>query len=491
MAKVHPVTKNGTWSTENHICQHTVGKYNPILSIKIGNTNIKTKISENEVKNVSNDDTNISDSDDNDSLEFEKTQHRQKADLRMELFKKILCNEEVESNVTKFCVSIVVCILVTSASSFAFTLIPVHNLMLYPSYWYEFIFQGITWCIWIGIFYTYVNGYYLNIEYIKGIRHTVVFFLAMIMSAVLVFICVYFIWTCALHFCFPMPFLGHAVYFSINFVAIILFWLRFPIGWKKNSRFRRRLKFWTLGISYAILIPVQYQLASILIIKYQNEYQPVFALLFDVLRELNSWVVSKIISQTATGDESEAQLVVSCSVGIGHTVLICYFLGSSATLGTSLLLIGLDFFINIYLSLQIVWITKRRPENIEKHIDLLQELARNELIEFVTPLSFLIVFVLAYYGPNSELIGDVGATIWHFEEVNNINESISIILLFFSLDLCSTVVSSIILWGFCKISLFKACTALQAEYGKVVGALLGIFLFTVSRMRAFKNDLNC
>jgi hypothetical protein len=232
-------------------------------------------------------------------------------------------------------------------------------------------------------------------------------------------------------------------------------------------------------------------LASVLLNKYQNEYQPVFVLLFDVLRELNSWVLSKITNQTATGDESGAQFVSSCSVGISHTVMLCYFMGSSATLETSLLLIGLDFFINIYLTLRIVWITKRRPENIEKQIDLLQELARNELIEFIAPLSFLIAFVFAYYGPNSELIGDVGATIWQFVEVEDIKETISIILLFFSIDLCSSVVSAIILWVFCKISLFRACIALQAEYGKVMGTWTGICLLTVSRMEFFQNDLNC
>ena len=246
-----------------------------------------------------------------------------------------------------------------------------------------------------------------------------------------------------------------------------------------------------VGVIFALLVPLQYQFGSILINKYQNEYQPIFALLFDVIRELNSWFLDKFIPHVATGDETSAHYVGACAIGIAHTVMICYFLGSSATLETSLLLIALDFFINIYLTLRIVWIKKRRPKNIQKQIELLQELARNESIEFIVPIAFLIAFVLAYYGPNSELIGDAGATIWQFVAVEDIKETLKMILLFFSIDLCSSVVSAIILWVFCKISLFRACIALQAEYGKVMGTWTGICLLTVSRMEFFQNDLNC
>jgi hypothetical protein len=87
------------------------------------------------------------------------------------------------------------------------------------------------------------------------------------------------------------------------------------------------------------------------------------------------------------------------------------------------------------------------------------------------------------------LIGDAGATIWQFVAVEDIKETLKMILLFFSIDLCSTVVSSITLWGFCKISLFKAFMALQTEYGSVMCALIGLCVLTVS-MESFKNDLN-
>jgi hypothetical protein len=219
-----------------------------------------------------------------------------------------------------------------------------------------------------------------------------------------------------------------------------------------------------------------------LLFNYQNVYQPIIALLFIIIRELNGWIVSKFITKIASGDEPGAQFVGSSVIGISNTVMIFYQVGSSATLETSYFIMGLDFAINIYLTLRIVWVRKRRSQDIEKHIDLVEELARNELIEFLAPLAFVIVFVVAYYGPNSRIFGGVGVTIWQFVAIEDIKETMGIFVAFFFIDFCSGVVSSIILWVFCKFNLFKAIIVLQKEWGVVICVVLGFFVITVSKV---------
>ena len=109
------------------------------------------------------------------------------------------------------------------------------------------------------------------------------------------------------------------------------------------------------------------------------------------------------------------------------------------------------------------------------HIEQLQDLAINEMVEVVVPLCYLLCFASAYFGPNAELIGDIKNSYWHYSAVadDDVLRSISYVVMFFVVDVCSLVVSAYLLWTFCKISLYKACTAVQQEFG-------GVFSFTLA-----------
>ena len=69
--------------------------------------------------------------------------------------------------------------------------------------------------------------------------------------------------------------------------------------------------------------------------------------------------------------------------------------------------------------------------DIEKQIDLLKALARHELVEFMVPLAFLFLFVIAYYGPNCGLFFNICAAIWQYVAIEDINVTIKIVLLLF------------------------------------------------------------
>ena len=227
-------------------------------------------------------------------------------------------------------------------------------------------------------------------------------------------------------------------------------------------------------------IHFQYNFGSKLLMRYQNEYQPILAMLLIGIREINSWISEKMISKMACGDESGAQFVGSTAIGINHAVFMCYIIGSAATLETSILLLVVDFVINMFLSIKVIWMRKWRHDDIQKQSDLLQELARNELIEILVPLIFLIALISAYYGPNSMLIGNVGATIWQYVAIENIHDTIIIILALFLADLSSTVINSILLWICCQINLLKAIIAVAKEYGRVICIILGGGVYGVS-----------
>ena len=53
--------------------------------------------------------------------------------------------------------------------------------------------------------------------------------------------------------------------------------------------------------------------------------------------------------------------------------------------------------------------------------DDLDQLVLTERIETVIPLLFISTFLMAFYGPNAELIGNVKLTLWQYEAVTDIN----------------------------------------------------------------------
>jgi len=182
----------------------------------------------------------------------------------------------------------------------------------------------------------------------------------------------------------------------------------------------------------------------------------------------------------ACGDEPGAEVTGFLQVGLRHSMQLCYTLGTISVAETEWFLIGFDFFFNIYLSLKIVWVKNRRPEDIDEQINLIQQLAISELTEFIAPLSFMIAFIFGYYGPNGQLIGNIAATIWQYEAIEDVLGFLKTVLIFFFVDFGSTIVTSIILWIYCKINLFTAIIAMEKEYGTTICILLCFFLTTVS-----------
>ena len=227
----------------------------------------------------------------------------------------------------------------------------------------------------------------------------------------------------------------------------------------------KKLKFLYISVLWGLSLNYQYTIYQKVLQFTQNtNYQPIAALVLVLIRELALWVNSKLIHKSANGDEQSAQLITGYSIAGRHGIQICTTVGGIASPNTVYVLLGIDFSINVYLAVKIVWLRKRRSDQIDKQIDLLQELALNELIEFVLPLAYIGAQILGYYGPNAENLVDVGADIWTSAPIKNLWDTTSTVLWFFACDFGSTVLTGILLWSFCKINLLQAFATLDKEF---------------------------
>ena len=98
----------------------------------------------------------------------------------------------------------------------------------------------------------------------------------------------------------------------------------------------------------------------------------------------------------------------------------------------------------------------------------------------MVPILYLLCFTIAYFGPNSALIGNVGSSKWQYQAVEDFGYSFSLVFIFCLVDVCSAIIGAILLWCFCGIKLHRAYVEIQNEFGIAFSFILGTNLNGVS-----------
>ena len=213
------------------------------------------------------------------------------------------------------------------------------------------------------------------------------------------------------------------------------------------------------------------------------QYQPIIALALPALREANIWIAIKYAKKSARFDLRGATIILKYTYSIAYTLMLCNLIGTIATEATSWMLIVLDFFLNIYLAIRLVWLKKRHPNKLQEQIDVIQDLGLYELAEFLGSASFLLVLGLTYFGPNANLFGNIRRSIWTFKAIDDINETLINIGKFFAADFSSTIICAVILRVYCQINLWNILLQLQKEFGKYFVMCLARYMIAVSITR--------
>ena len=416
------------------------------------------------------------------AIQLEKIKHEWKLNVRNQTFTKILVNESLQINWPRFCLQILATILLTASISSFITVIPFHNTVLYPEYWYESMIQLIPNSISWAVFYALMDAYFLNCIFIKEIRYVLKMCLASNILKVILYCTLYYYWTQYMGLNWPIFYVGFLVPFPQMFLSVGMVWFRCSLEWRKNPAFRKRLKTCMWMNAWGFAINFQYLIATSIIKKLQgNDFQPIMALVLILIREGNGYVFSKFLRKTSSGDEPGAQIVGSYYLGGRHSLQVCIYIGSKANLSTAYMLMGIDFLTNIYLAVKTIWIHKKHPDNTAKQIDLLQELSLNEIGEFIMPLGYVLVQTIAYFGPNSDKLNDVGVDWWNTDKIEDIWGSNIAILEFFVIDFASTIISGLMLWNFCGINLPKAMASMFNEFFLPLAAITAYWTMNVRK----------
>ena len=269
---------------------------------------------------------------------------------------------------------------------------------------------------------------------------------------------------------------------------------------RTDSHFKKRFGFYFVAQCLRPIAAWLYAFLGTAFLKAPKEYQWIIGIFTPLVRELFVWTLLEV-SYKASGISNLTRLIqgnhgshskypqklkLSCIhyMGSRHALFLAVVMGSVATSATTNVIIALDFFINVYLGMKIIYLLKYSKKENSRIIaqEELQELVMNERVETIIPLTYILCFLLGYYGPNAEWLGNIQLTLWQFQGVTNVRTFLETLFLLVSIDFMSGIINGLILWKICKINIFKTLLDIQKEFWIVMAIQEG-YLFCEVKSR--------
>ena len=372
------------------------------------------------------------------------------------------------------------------ATNIPAALIPLHNVIIYPEYWYESLVILIPFLSWQNLNQSVQMAIFMNLALPMRARNLMTSSIVMITYCILIHTTTFWLWTEILNLQYPIPRSLIPWAFSSYCVSFFYMWFKIPLHWRKTKDLRRRTMYFIfLTIYPTFFFKLQMEVVEKLLTSSQGAMQILISLLLPCIRELNIWIVSKLSVKVANGDADGANIINKFALSTRYTNILCVILGSSTSETITWLLIGTDFIANVIVCIRIVWIKKKNAGKIGHMIELVNELCLYQMAEFAVPAVFLIIFSLLAYGPNCHLIGNLCNGYWQFEPINDIPMAILNMVTLLLVDLLSILVTAIVLKVFCQINILGVFMELLKEYHFVFGAILGMRMSAVSLKSQF------
>ena len=108
------------------------------------------------------------------------------------------------------------------------------------------------------------------------------------------------------------------------------------------------------------------------------------------------------------------------------------------------------------------------------------ELALVEIIEFAVPMNYIVMLVIAMYGPNSSILGNYGNGYWQFKAIESLDKYLLAAFEMFIVDCCSFLVGSFILWRFCSINFLREVCHQMKKHWFLISLAMATNLLSVS-----------
>ena len=380
--------------------------------------------------------------------------------------------------------ALIMCIL----GSCTATLIPLHNVVIYPEFWYEVLVPLTAHFVIYAAFNTVRVKMVFRFPLKKLVSIGLDFLFTSILFCIIIICSGHMLWTPYLGFIEPLPFKCVLMVYCISFVSLarLIFILKQELG--MDAFVKRRIFGYICFILWHSFINVQLIAARKLFDVIPLDYQGVLAIVILVSKEINGRVIDKFTTMAAASEDVfDVKIVGKVTTNLQFSLWIAICLALSASLVTSYLFLGIGFCLNLKTCYDAIkWHRKVSVETNNSETtqsfknEALTELILNETVEVFAPCASIGSFLIAYYGPNYGILGNVGCSYWTFQAPKNLIDLFTPVLLMTVIDTGSAVVAGIALWKFCRINIFwKYCEVIQ-QFWLIIGWYGSFMLSAVS-----------
>jgi len=362
--------------------------------------------------------------------------------------------------------------------------------MEYPAYWWDLIIPAsLGYSLYIALNSQLECKLIFRFDFLDNFRLFVRLYVVTVLAGIISFCTSHLIWTVWLGNHHPVPFTGLIGWF-MNLVHFVHLWFEFPSEARKEPSVRRRIRYYFLYRLWFLFYGLQKLTLKIMFDKIPIVIQWIMAIIFPLVRELNLWILSKLLEKSANYNSTIGlvpKLTATVAVNIVHAFFVAMMLANSSTEITSYAILAVEFILNLYASYQIIKLHRKTVSKdcleteailIEKKEETVQ-LCAIETVEFLVPLVYTITFLIAYYGPNATIIGNIRNSYWQYSEVEDVGHFVAELIKMFFVDLASLVISGIIFWKVASLNFLQEGYKMMDLYWPLISVKVGGKIFQV------------
>ena len=350
------------------------------------------------------------------------------------------------------------------------SLIPRHNSILCPEYWYEIDIPVV-----IAMFFSsttlIINCHvFINRQSLTSVSVILKIWLMYVTGFIVPSTVSYIVWSIYLQYNHPMPLLGLCYLISWIFVLCST-WFIFPSQLLHEDAFREKLKTFMLYSLWWLVMNIQRVVLTIVFKNISIYVQWIFALMIPCLREGNKRLLCRLVHKMAGSDDERANVLVGINVNVYYALFSAINL-SGGEIATVISMVAVDFLLHLKLTYNYIQLQNQVEEaDVNKNKELktdkkktIMKLVLAEMCEGMVPLCYAIGYCMIYYGPNSGIFGNVGISIWGYKKVEDVQWLFIILFLLFSIDTLSVAVNAYCLRIFCGFNIVQEFARVLKQY---------------------------
>jgi hypothetical protein len=399
------------------------------------------------------------------------------------LFWRIISGKE-EDQISYYCgLYGILCLMVVLTLLAIQLLVPKHNVITFPEYWYElpisFIIENFFGKSLLVVF---SSSILFNTSYTLSWKAFWYIFVCISLSYMCPYVLINVIWIYGGKYSPPVPFVGYICGVFGYLGSCVSLYTVFPLSWHKDEKTKKRLKALLTLVMLFGLTSVEYLIISFILSAIPRTYQWILAIFFPLTKHATEKVVLNVAYVASGRKDDSTKFVASCIVVTGYKIFLVLSVKSSSSDATNYTILISEFLINMYLCLKIILLHHKGKES-KLGKEILNKLVLKETIEFMVPLTYIGTFLMAYYGPNGSLIGSIRNSFWHYKEVTDVEKLIWHTSLFCIIDGLSAIIASILLWTVCKIDFYLEYCKMINKFWWITALILVAHLHTVSTIK--------